>query len=126
MSEIYSTLNPNYAVDSMKMVLVDEDAIASEIENCLGINPGEHWFEPTYGSDLRRYLFDPVDQVTGSIIFMEILDKIKVWMPHIKMQEGSGVTADPDERAFYITINYYIPRTGVSGTFERRMQSGAA
>lgn len=120
---VYSTLNPNYAVDSLKLVLLDGEAVESEIENCLGIAQGEHWFEPTFGADLRRYLNEPVDNITAAAIWMEVLTKISSWMPHIQMMRGSGVRADPEERMFEIVIQYYIKNTGVAGTFARELRN---
>jgi phage baseplate assembly protein W len=119
----YSTLNPNYAVDSMQLVLHDSDAIESELENCLGIAQGEHWFEPTFGADLRRYIGEPIDNVTAAAIWMEVLSRIATWMPHIAMMRGSGVRASPDERLFYITIQYHIKSTGLTGTFARELSA---
>ena len=120
MAEItYSTPNPNYGVTDYQLILLDEQAVESEIENCLGISVGEHWFEPTFGADLRRYLMEPIDEITAADIWMEVLDRIAIWMPHIQMQRGTGVQPDPDNTAFLIVINYVINKTGVSGQFSR-------
>ena len=118
---VYSTLNPNYGVASMQLILHDEDAVDSEIENCLGINIGEHWFEPTFGADLRRYLMEPIDDITASDIWMEVLNRIAVWMPNITILMGSGVQPDPDNQLFLIVLNYSINKTGITGSFQREM-----
>ena len=120
---VYSTLNPNYAVSSMQLILTDEAAVESEIENCLGINLGEHWFEPTFGADLRRYLMEPVDDITASDIWMEVLNRIAIWMPNITLLAGSGVQPDPDTQSFLVVLNYSINKTGITGSFQREISN---
>ena len=123
MTATYSTLNPNYGVTSMRLVLEDQEAVESEIENCLGIAIGEHWFEPTFGADLRRYLMNPVDEITAADIWLEVLNRIAVWMPHISILAGSGVQPDPDAGAYLIVLNYSLKINGATGSFQREISN---
>jgi len=124
MAVVYSDVNPNYGVSSTQLILVNEEAVNAELENCLGISVGEHWWEPTFGSDLRLYLFEQVDDITAALIWMEVLDRIPLWMPHITLLKGTGVYADYDEQLFRVEINYAIRANGVRGTFVAEMPAG--
>jgi phage baseplate assembly protein W len=119
----YSTLNPNYGVVSMELVLHDSEAIESEIENCLGISIGEYWFEPTFGANLRRYLMEPVDDITASDIWMEVINRIAIWMPNISILAKSGVQANAATSSFTIILNYSINKSGTYGSFIREISN---
>ena len=41
----------------------DASAIKQAIQNLLLTNKGERLMNPEYGSDIRRYLFEPLDMV---------------------------------------------------------------
>ena len=50
------------------VVSKDASAIKQAIVNLLLTNKGERLMNPTYGSDIRKYLFEPLDYGTSYLI----------------------------------------------------------
>lgn len=121
---LYTDINANYMVDSNVLILEDEDAVNGELENCLGIQVLEMWWEPTVGSSLRHYLFEQVDEVTASLIWMEVLDRVPIWMPHITLMQGTGVYTDYDEQQYTVVICYRINGTRIDGSYTGVLKAG--
>ncbi len=61
----------------------DASAIKQAIVNLLLTNKGERVFKPTYGSDIRSYLFEPLDYATSAQIKGNIRSTIAKWEPRI-------------------------------------------
>ena len=61
------------------------DQIKSDLLIILLTNPGERVMMPTYGTPLRKYLFDPNDPSTSTGARNAIINSIKMWEPRIKV-----------------------------------------
>ena len=57
----------------------DASAIKQAIVNLLLTNKGERLMNPGYGSNIRRYLFEPLDYGTANQIKGNIYIKIKLY-----------------------------------------------
>lgn len=57
--------------------LYEEDAVVDHIIKKLQILRGTYVFDPTYGCDLVRYLFEPMNEVTEAAIRREVESVIK-------------------------------------------------
>jgi len=88
----------------------DASAIKQAIVNLLLTNKGERLMNPNYGSDIRRYLFEPLDYGTANQIKGNISDTIERFEPRISVIR---LKASPnyDDNGFDITMTYSIRGT---------------
>ena len=92
------------------VVSKDASAIKQAIVNLLMTNKGERLMNPNYGSDIRRYLFEPLDYGTANQIKGNIRDTIERFEPRISVVR---LKASPnyDDNGFDITMTYSIRGT---------------
>ena len=88
----------------------DASAIKQAIVNLLLTNKGERLMNPNYGSDIRRYLFEPLDYGTANQIKGNIRDTIERFEPRISVVR---LKASPnyDDNGFDITMTYSVRGT---------------
>ena len=89
------------------IALKNDNAIAQSIKNIVFTFPGEKPFDPDFGSQVRRLLFENMDEVTAFNIRDEIENSIKNYEPRVNL---INVTVDPDydNNQFYASIVYEI------------------
>jgi len=85
----------------------DESAIKQAIVNLLLTNKGERLMNPKYGSDIRSYLFEPMDFGTANQIKNNIRDTIETFEPRIRVLQISA-TPNFDDNGFDITMTYNV------------------
>ena len=89
------------------VVSKDASAIKQAIVNLLLTNKGERLMNPTYGSDIRSYLFEPMDYGTANQIKNNIRDTIEIFEPRIRVLQISA-TPNFDDNGFDITMTYNV------------------
>ena len=89
------------------VVSKDASAIKQAIVNLLLTNKGERLINPTYGSDIRSYLFEPMDFGTANQIKNNIRDTIETFEPRIRVLQISA-TPNFDDNGFDITMTYNV------------------
>ena len=89
------------------VVSKDASAIKQAIVNLLLTNKGERLMNPTYGSDIRSYLFEPMDFGTANQIKNNIKDTIETFEPRIRVLQISA-TPNFDDNGFDITMTYNV------------------
>ena len=62
----------------------NETAIARSIRNIVLTNPGERFFEPDFGSNVSRTLFETLDDITASSLKDEIDSAITAYEPRVE------------------------------------------
>ena len=88
-------------------ILKNESAIRRSVRNIVETIPTEKFFNPDFGSDVYKSLFDFVDFGTANIIQDQIKTAINNFEPRV---ENVRVEVDPseDENEFQILIVYDI------------------
>ena len=83
------------------------NAIISSIKNLVLYNNYERPFNPEFGSNLRRLLFENVDDFTSSLIEREISEVITLYEP--RCQVNQVITrSSPDENGFYVELSFFV------------------
>ena len=85
----------------------DASAIKQAIVNLLLTNKGERLFKPNYGSDIRSYLFEPLDYGTAQQIVGNIEHTISKWEPRIEILNLDAVP-NYDNNGFDVQMTYQI------------------
>ena len=89
------------------VVSKDASAIKQAIVNLLLTNKGERPFNPDYGSNIRSYLFEPLDYGTAAQIELGIKSTLDKFEPRIIVR---SIEKDPnyDNNSFDVDMIYEI------------------
>ena len=83
------------------------NAIARSVRNIVLTTPGEKFFDPDFGSNVSKLLFENVDDITASQIQQEIEFSINNYEPRVKLINVE-VIADNDNASFDTIITYEV------------------
>jgi phage baseplate assembly protein W len=107
-------ININYPFkDSTKgffLDLNDEDgqAIKADLLHLILTKKGERLYNPNFGTDLVKFIFEPEDGMTLNAIKEEITSVIKIYLPKLQIDEITVEESTENEYAAVVTINYTI------------------
>ena len=92
-----------------------QDQIKSNLINLLLTSKGERVFNPEFGSDLKRVIFEASseDRDTRLAIQDIVVSSINAFIPEVDVTAIDVVT-NPDENAVTITVNYRLKLSGNS------------
>ena len=107
--ELYSETQPRDLDD-----IQDARAVINAVKNILTTTPGQKLLNPTFGLDLRNYIFEPVSNVTSFFIVSDIYENLGRQEPRIKL-ESVTVAGDADRSQYDITIILTIPNLDIYG-----------
>ena len=99
----------------------DENAINQSLFTLLNTRKGERFFNPEYGSDIYKYLYEPFDERTGNSIAEEIQFVINRY-------EGTRITITDinielmENQQYNISVMYSINSTTLTGVVNLNMQ----
>ena len=77
-----------------KSTSLTADAVKADLVNLLSTNVGERIFQPDLGTNLRNFLFEQQDEELSQLIQDDLTDKLKFWMPFVRIVQVDVVTGD--------------------------------
>jgi phage baseplate assembly protein W len=86
----------------------DNDAIKSDLLHLILTRKGERFYNPEFGTDLLRFIFEPEDGITLSHIKEEITNVIKRYLPKLDITNISVDQSDENYHAAVVRIDYNI------------------
>ena len=94
------------------VVSKDNAAIKQAIVNLILTNKGERLFNPDYGSDIRSYLFEPLDYAIAGIIKKNMQLSLAKYEPRIRV---TSIACIPnfEDNGLYVELTYEIRGTDV-------------
>ena len=92
----------------------DIEAIKNSIVNAFLTSPGDKILNPTYGIDLRRFLFEPIDDFTTEIIRDDIQTNLPLMEPRITI-EDLFIDADEEQNQYNIELRIDVPSLEIYG-----------
>jgi phage baseplate assembly protein W len=87
---------------------VDSKAIRSDLMHLILTRKGERFYNPDFGTDLLRFIFEPNDSITYSDIKLDIQTTVKRFIPNLNIDD---VIIEPNEEFEYkanVRIDYTI------------------
>ncbi len=102
--------------ESLKDVaaIYDIEAVKNSIRTAMLTSPGENILVPTYGIDLRRYIFEPVSDFTTEIIRKDITRQLPFFEPRVEVVNVT-VIGDPENNQYNIVLQINVPSLGITG-----------
>lgn len=88
-------------------ILKNERSISRSVRNIVETIPTEKFFNPDFGSDVYKSLFDFVDSGTAGIIQDQIKTSVENYEPRVDNVEVE-VDPFPDSNQFEVTVIYEI------------------
>jgi phage baseplate assembly protein W len=85
----------------------DEQAVVRSVRSLLLTNFYERPFQPNLGSNLNTLLFEPVNNLTASMLSDEITNVIRNYEPRAKVNDIK-VSPNADQNSFLATISFYV------------------
>ena len=85
----------------------NEYAISNSIKNLVLTNHYERPFNPVIGSNIRRLLFDIVNDLSAAQIEREITETIENFEPRARVSKVD-VFAAPDQNGYSVTLEFFI------------------
>ena len=89
------------------VVLKNANAIARSIRNIISTSPGEKFFDPDFGSNVTKLLFENIDDISAISIRDEIENSINNYEPRVSLISVE-ITPDYDNNAFDAKLIYRI------------------
>lgn len=84
-----------------------KDQIKSNLINLLLTNVGERIMNPTFGCNLKKFLFEGITDINIEALNQNLLNQISIFIPEVTVT-GIEFTPDSDNNSIYITVNYYL------------------
>lgn len=69
----------------LKLTNTFKDAIRSDLFNLITTMKGERLYKPDFGTNLMKFLFEPMDDTTYNNIKTEILDAVTKYLKEVKI-----------------------------------------
>ena len=109
-SLVYSDFYSNFDLESVKKDLLsykNEDSVKRSIRNILLTDKGERFFNPTFGSDIRKMLFENFSPSTEQVVADLIKTAIGNHEPRANVIDVN-VSGNPDQNSMYINIVFSV------------------
>jgi phage baseplate assembly protein W len=109
-SRQYRDLDLNFNIHPLKKDInknLDEIAVINSIKNIVSTNFFEKPFQPDYGSNVRRMLFENLDIITASALEREIQQSITNFEPRVDVL-NVRVFPDVDRNGFMVEMQFSI------------------
>jgi phage baseplate assembly protein W len=87
----------------------DEDAaIKADLMHLILTRKGQRLYLPDFGTDLLRFIFEPNDDLTLSMVKDEIKTVVKKYLPNLSVTDITVTESEISDYAAVININYVI------------------
>ena len=109
-SRSFKDLSMSFKVNPLNDDLIplkNESAIARSIRNIVFTSPGEKIFNPEFGSEISKVLFENIDEISAISIKDEIETSIRNYEPRVNLEEVD-IEPNYDNNQFDVRINYRI------------------
>jgi phage baseplate assembly protein W len=94
--------------------LFDIEAVKNSVATALLTAPGDKILNPTYGVDLRQYIFESIDDFTADIIKDTILVRLPLSEPRVNVTKVE-IIGDEDNNTYLINLKIDVPSLGIYG-----------
>lgn len=92
----------------LKLNETDAEAIKADLMHLILTTKGERLYLPDFGTNLRRFIFEPNDNLTLSDIKGEVSEAVKKYIPNLKINEISVEPSLENEYLAVVRIDYTI------------------
>lgn len=117
-------VNVDYKQNLKGLIVYDEDVVKMQIANIMATPLGSDHFEPTYGSNVPYRLMDPINAITGRLLYNDTIGALHTWMEltgRIRIDRTNSdiipIDNNPDNEGYQVTMYYTVLKTSVIASF---------
>lgn len=92
---------------------LDLNAIKNSLKNLFATAPGQKILTPTFGLDLKQFLFEPISTSNAREIERVIYGEITIYEPRVTVRNVQ-VLDKPDTQEYDITISLAVPSLNIN------------
>lgn len=92
----------------LEMTKENKKAIKSDLMHLLLTNKGERLYMPDFGTNLKKYLFEPNIESTNADIRSEIQTSINKYIPNLKIDTLTVTPSDDNEHSVFVKLEYTV------------------
>jgi len=92
----------------LDLTKTDSQAVKADLMHLILTNKGERLYLPDFGTNLRRFIFSPNDNITHSDIRQEINNVVSKYLPNLQINEVLIERSEKSEYAATVRIDYTI------------------
>ena len=85
----------------------DEQAVIRSVKGLLLTKPYERLWNPSIGSEIDSLLFEPITNLTATLLKNEIIRTIQNWEPRATIA-SLDVVSYPDQNGYQVSLFVYI------------------
>ena len=86
----------------------DAEAIKSDLMHLLLTRKGQRLYNPDFGTNLLKYIFEPQDNMTLEALKEEVTNSIKKYLPKLSIKDISVTQSEDSDYAAVIRFDYVI------------------
>jgi phage baseplate assembly protein W len=92
----------------LDLTSTDEKAIKADLMHLILTRKGQRLYNPGFGTDLMRFIFEPNDNLSLSQVKEEIKTVVKKYLPKLQINDVTVDQSTESEYAAVIRIDYTI------------------
>lgn len=85
-----------------------KEAVKSDLLHLLFTDIGSRYYLPTFGTNLRQYIFQPNDDPTHKDIISEIQNAVNTFIPGLKIDDIKVEVDSNDDNIALVTIRFSV------------------
>tara|TARA_Y100000361_G_C10902156_1_gene209624 strand:- start:62 stop:487 length:426 start_codon:yes stop_codon:yes gene_type:complete len=89
-----------------KMTKTSLEQSQYNIKNLLLTSVGERVSQPEFGSRLREFIFEQIDDNLPSKIEEEVRRSVNTWLPYVNIISVETLTQDDNKNKIYVKVKY--------------------
>lgn len=86
----------------------DNSAIKADLLHLLLTRKGQRLYNPDFGTDLLRYIFEPEDYLTLTDIKNEVTTSVQKYLPNLAINDLTVEQSSESDYAAVVTIKYTV------------------
>ena len=121
---IFSDFDRKMKMDAFHNLIIyteDQDVISQSIKNILATPRGTRVRYPEFGTKLRKFLFELIDDDMIDEIKIDIREAIETWENRVRVKGVRVELIDHDNNTIDLEIKYYIKHKGKLEKFRGRI-----
>jgi phage baseplate assembly protein W len=94
-----------------------KDQVKSNLINYILTDKGERMFNPTFGGNLRKFIFEQITTGNLGLLKQDIQESLNLYFPNV-IVEALNILPDTDNNQVDVTLKYSILDTGINDTIQ--------
>lgn len=86
----------------------DQKAIKADLMHLLLTRKGQRLYNPDFGTDLLKYIFEPNDTRTLNQVKEEVSNSIRKYLPNLAVNDIKVTQSDDNEHVAIIRMDYTV------------------